>query len=259
MNKITQILHLLLVISIALLPMRGVMAGFCAVSVNSELQVISQTIEVHSHAASDDSLVQETHYHHKMMDANYSQNGNHFTVCHSEKMNHCEICTISFSLLNHVVVGGFSQKNDVEEAKNTIKEFKEKDPDLDKFFSSAVGYAVFPGIGKGGLGIGGAAGKGTLFKGGTAVADVKMTQVTLGLQAGGQKYAEIVFFETAEDYEDFLSGNYEFAAQVSAVALASGASADAAYKNGILVFTMSIGGLMYEASLGGQKFKVTPF
>jgi len=156
-------------------------------------------------------------------------------------------------------MASFSQKNDVDEAKLTIKEFKEKDPGMDKFFSSAVGYAVFPGIGKGGLGIGGAGGKGTLFKGGIAVADTKMSQVTVGLQAGGQKYAEIIFFETAEEYDDFLSGNYEFAAQVSAVALASGASADAAYKNGIVVFTMSIGGLMYEASLGGQKFKVTPF
>jgi lipid-binding SYLF domain-containing protein len=156
-------------------------------------------------------------------------------------------------------MASFSQKNDVEEAKNTIREFKEKDPGMDKFFSSAVGYAVFPGIGKGGLGVGGAGGKGTLFKGGTAVADTKMSQVTVGFQAGGQKYAEIIFFETSEDYDDFVSGNYEFAAQVSAVALASGASADAAYKDGILVFTMSIGGLMYEASLGGQKFKVTPF
>jgi len=156
-------------------------------------------------------------------------------------------------------VTSFSQKNDVEEAKNTIKVFKEKDPGMDKFFSSSVGYAVFPGIGKGGLGIGGAGGKGTLFKGGIAVADTKMSQVTIGLQAGGQKYAEIIFFETAEDYNDFTSGNYEFAAQVSAVALASGVSADAKYKNGILVVTMSVGGLMYEASLGGQKFKVTQF
>lgn len=156
-------------------------------------------------------------------------------------------------------MASFSQKNDVEEAKNTIKEFKKEDPGMDKFFSSAVGYAVFPGIGKGGLGVGGAGGKGTLFKGGVAVADLKMSQLTVGFQAGGQKYAEIIFFETAEDYDDFISGNYEFAAQVSAVALASGASADAAYKNGILVFTKSIGGLMVEASIGGQKFKVTPF
>lgn len=156
-------------------------------------------------------------------------------------------------------VASFSQKNDVEEARKTVREFKEKDPGMNKFFSSSAGYAVFPGIGKGGLGVGGAAGKGTLFKGGVAVADTKMSQVTIGFQAGGQKYAEIIFFETEETYEDFTSGKYEFAAQVSAVALASGASADAAYKDGILVVTMSIGGLMYEASLGGQKFKVTPF
>ena len=156
-------------------------------------------------------------------------------------------------------MASFSQKNDVAEAELTIKEFKEEDPGMEKFFSSSVGYAVYPGIGKGGLGIGGAAGKGTLFKGGQAVADTKMSQITVGFQAGGQKYAEIVFFENDETYKDFVSGNFEFAAQVSAVALASGVSADAAYKDGLLVVTMSIGGLMYEASLGGQKFKVTPF
>ena len=162
-------------------------------------------------------------------------------------------------VLSVLSMASYSQENDVEEAKNTIKEFKEKDPGMDKFFSSAVGYAVFPGIGKGGLGIGGAGGKGTLFKGGIAVADTKMSQVTIGLQAGGQKYAEVIFFETAEIYDDFISGKYEFAAQVSAVALTSGVSADAKYKNGLLVVTNSIGGLMYEASIGGQKFKVTPF
>ncbi len=167
--------------------------------------------------------------------------------------------TVIIFLLIAFSVASFAQKNDVEEAKNTIKEFKEKDPGMNKFFSSAVGYAVFPGIGKGGLGVGGAAGKGTLFKGGTAVADTKMSQVTIGFQAGGQKYAEVIFFENAKTYDDFVSGNFEFAAQVSAVALTSGASADAAYKDGLLVVTMAIGGLMYEASVGGQKFKVTPF
>jgi lipid-binding SYLF domain-containing protein len=150
----------------------------------------------------------------------------------------------------------YSQKNDVGEANKTIAEFKEKDSGMSKFFSSAHGYAVFPGVGKGGLGVGGAAGKGTLFKGGTPVADTKLTQVTIGFQAGGQKYAEIIFFESEQKYKDFVSGNFEFAAQVSAVALASGVSADAKYENGILVVTMAIGGLMYEASVGGQKFKV---
>ncbi len=153
-------------------------------------------------------------------------------------------------------VASYSQKNDVGEANKTIAEFKEKDPGMSKFFSSAHGYAVFPGIGKGGLGVGGAGGKGTLFQGGAAVADTKMSQITIGLQVGGQKYAEVIFFQDAEKYKDFISGNFEFAAQVSAVALASGVSADAKYENGIMVVTMAIGGLMYEASIGGQKFKV---
>ncbi len=156
-------------------------------------------------------------------------------------------------------VASYSQKNDVGEANKTIAEFKEKDPGMSKFFSSSYGYAVFPGIGKGGLGVGGAGGKGTLFNSGSAVADTKMSQITIGFQAGGQKYAEVIFFEDAERYNDFVSGSYEFAAQVSAVALASGASADAKYKEGILVVTMAIGGLMYEASVGGQKFKVEEF
>ena len=167
--------------------------------------------------------------------------------------------TIIALLLIAFSVTSFAQKNDVDEARKTIKEFKEKDPGMNKFFSSSHAYAVFPGIGKGGLGVGGAAGKGTLFKGGVAVADTKMSQVTIGFQAGGQKYAEIIFFENEETYKDFVSGNFEFAAQVSAVALASGVSADAAYKDGLLVVTMAIGGLMYEASLGGQKFKVTQY
>lgn len=166
--------------------------------------------------------------------------------------------SIAFMLFVFTMVS-FSQKNDVEEAKRTIKEFKEKDLGMAKFFSSSAGYAVFPGIGKGGLGVGGAGGKGTLFKGGTAVADTKMSQVTIGFQAGGQKYAEVIFFEDEETFKDFVSGNFEFAAQVSAVALASGASADAKYKDGLLVVTMTIGGLMYEASVGGQKFKVTSY
>ena len=90
---------------------------------------------------------------------------------------------------------------------------------------------------------------------GTAVADCKMSQVTIGFQAGGQKYAEVIFFETSAAYERFVGNKYEFAAQVSAVALKAGASADAKYADGMLVFTQAIGGLMYEASIGGQKFK----
>ncbi len=152
-------------------------------------------------------------------------------------------------------IPGFSQENDVNEARETITEFKETNSKINSFFNSAYGYAVFPGIGKGGLGIGGAGGKGTVFKGGTPVADCKMSQITIGLQAGGQKYAEVIFFENAEAYERFVSNKFEFAAQVSAVALKAGVSLDAEYRDGMLVITKAIGGLMYEASVGGQKFK----
>jgi len=164
--------------------------------------------------------------------------------------------TLTTILLIILFFAGFSQENDVDEARQTIAEFNETDPDISNFFNSAYGYAVFPGIGKGGLVIGGAGGKGTVFKSGTPAADAKMSQVTIGLQAGGQKYAEVIFFENAEAYERFVGDNFEFAAQVSAVALKAGVSADAEYRDGMLVFTQAIGGLMYEASVGGQKFTV---
>lgn len=83
-----------------------------------------------------------------------------------------------------------------------------------------------------------------------------MIQVTLGFQFGGQKYAEVIFFEDEAAYNRFVEQDFEFAAQVSAVALTSGVSADAKYVDGVLVFTQALGGLMYEASVGGQQFKV---
>jgi len=156
-------------------------------------------------------------------------------------------------------INGYSQKNDVDKAKQTIADFKEKNSNITKHFNSAYGYAIFPGIGKGGLGVGGAGGKGTVFKGGVATKDCKMSQVTIGLQAGGQKYAEVIFFEDSKAYERFVGNNFEFAAQTSAVALKAGVSLDAKYRDGMMVFTMADGGLMYEASVGGQKFKTEEF
>ena len=153
----------------------------------------------------------------------------------------------------------YAQKFDIEESNKTISDFKKEDPGIEKFFTSSYGYAVLYSVGKGGIGIGGASGKGTVYEKGTPKGDVRMTQVTVGLQLGGQKYAEIVFFEDKEHYDRFVSKDFEFAAQTSAVALSSGVSADAKYRDGVLVFTMAIGGLMYEASVGGQKFKVTLF
>jgi lipid-binding SYLF domain-containing protein len=171
-------------------------------------------------------------------------------------------------LLTVLVLFSFSylaqaQKKDKKDiagdAQKAIAEMKKQDPGISKFFNSAYGYAVFPNVGKGGLGVGGASGRGIVYRGGKAVADAKLTQVTIGLQAGGQKYSEVIFFENAKSFNDFMSGTYEFAAQVSAIALKSGASANAKYKDGILVVTMGKGGLMYEASVGGQKFKVEKY
>ena len=167
--------------------------------------------------------------------------------------------TLTILFLIVFTLSGFSQENDVNEAKKTITEFKETNSKINSFFNTAYGYVVFSGIGKGGLGVGGAGGKGTVFKGGTPVADCKMTQITIGLQAGGQKYAEVIFFENAKAYERFVGNKYEFAAQVSAVALKAGVSLDAEYTEGMLVITKAIGGLMYEASVGGQKFKTTMY
>ena len=169
------------------------------------------------------------------------------------------IFKLAFLLSIFISTAVFAQKYDVEESDKTIKDFKKMDPGIEKFFNDAYGYAVLYSVGKGAVGVGGAGGKGTVYEGGTPVGDVRMTQVTVGLALGGQKYAEVIFFEDKEHYERFIGSKYEFSAQVSAVALSSGASADAKYRDGVLVFTMAIGGLMYEASIGGQKFKVTLF
>jgi lipid-binding SYLF domain-containing protein len=147
----------------------------------------------------------------------------------------------------------------VKEARETIEVFKKADPGLSRFFSGAVGYAVFPTVGKGAIGIGGAGGSGVLFEKGDPVGKTSLAQVTIGLQLGGQAYSEVVFFETAAALTDFKKGNFALAAQVSAVAAAAGASANAKYANGVAVFTVAKSGLMYEASVGGQKFGYEPF
>jgi lipid-binding SYLF domain-containing protein len=141
-----------------------------------------------------------------------------------------------------------------EDVTKAIATFKEKDPGISKFFNSSAGYAVLPNVGKGAIGIGGAHGDGELIVGGKAIGKLSMTQVTIGLQLGGQEYSEIIFFEDQKTLDSFRKGEFEFAAQVSAVALKSGASANAKYASGVAVFTAAKGGLMYEASIGGQKF-----
>lgn len=148
----------------------------------------------------------------------------------------------------------------IRDAEATAANFKRTDPGLATFFERSAGYAVFPGIGKAAVGVGGAHGSGVLFdRTHRPLGKASMSQVTVGLQLGGQSYAEIIFFETPDAMASFEGGNFAFAAQASAVALKSGASKSAKYQNGVAVFTATKAGLMYEASIGGQKFNFKPF
>ncbi|MGF1749270.1 YSC84-related protein [Vibrio cionasavignyae] len=155
----------------------------------------------------------------------------------------------------------------------TMNRFKEAQA-THSFFDNAYGYAVFPTVGKGGFGLGGSYGEGQVFRQGVHVGETTLAQLSFGLQLGAQAYSEIIFFETKADYYAFTSGSFEFGAQASAVAITLGASAQAgsmgagaqagdkqskaAYINGMSVFTMTKGGLMYEAAIGGQGFTFAP-
>ena len=160
-----------------------------------------------------------------------------------------------------------------DEYSDTVSLFKNAGASA-KYFSNSYGYAVFPTIGKGGIGIGGAHGSGRVYAHDKYVGDTTMTQLTVGLQLGGQAFSEIIFFEDERSFKEFTSGNFEFSAQASAIAITAGASASAGsaggtaaasggkkdattaghYHKGTVVFTVAKGGLMYEAALGGQKF-----
>lgn len=145
-----------------------------------------------------------------------------------------------------------------QDAAATIKVFRARDAGMQRFFDNAYAYAVFPTVGKGGMGIGGAYGEGLVFRGGKPVARTSLTQVTVGLQLGGQAYHEIIFLRDKTAFERYKSGRLKLSAQLSAVAATAGASADASYEQGVAVFTLAKGGLMYEASVGGQSFSYEP-
>lgn len=139
-----------------------------------------------------------------------------------------------------------------------LKKAKSHDPSLEAFLNKAYGYAVFPSVGKGGLVVGGAYGKGEAFEQGKRVAYCDITQATVGAQVGGQAYTEIIAFENKAAYDNFRYGKLKFAAQATAVALKSGAAANAKYTDGVNVMTTGESGLMAEASVGGQSFSYKP-
>jgi lipid-binding SYLF domain-containing protein len=143
-----------------------------------------------------------------------------------------------------------------EKAQVALTAFKKNVAQAEDLLNAAPGYVVIPTVGKAGLGIGGARGKGVLYENGEVTAVVTLTQLSFGFQWGGQAYSEFVVFEDAATLENFKRGNFELNAQASAVAVTAGASADAKFNGGMAIFTQAKGGLMYEAAVGGQKFKV---
>jgi lipid-binding SYLF domain-containing protein len=153
----------------------------------------------------------------------------------------------------------FAQNNDkiISDSEVAKAAFLKDDPSMAELFDDAYGYLILPNVGKGGLLVGGAAGNGTVYQGGQLIGFTKMTQLTIGFQLGGQAYSEVVFFEDEQAFNRFKENKIEMSAQVSAVAAASGASANARYVEGVAVFTRTKQGLMYEASVGGQQFKFT--
>lgn len=173
---------------------------------------------------------------------------------------------------------GLSSALAVEDYSSSIAVFK-KSPVCKPYFDKAYGFAMFPTIGEGAFGIGAARGDGQVYRGGKVTGYASMTQISIGFQVGGQAYSQIIFFEDKRAYENFTSGNFEFDASASAVAITAGAQAStgttgntagasvgpstgkqftASYYKGTAIFVHTKGGLMYEASVAGQKFNFKP-
>lgn len=161
----------------------------------------------------------------------------------------------------------------LDECQSALSKFRELG-NVSEMLAESYGYAVLPTIGKGGIGIGAAGGTGCVFASGSHTGKVSMGQVTIGWQLGGQAYSQVILFKDRDVYQDFTKGQFEFGVDVTAVALTYGAQAGAstkgasasagdtkgvgAWKRGMAVFTLAKGGLMYEASIGGQKFNFKP-
>lgn len=161
------------------------------------------------------------------------------------------------SITMNAQVGGWNPeliKNSNEELQTML----EKNQKLESYYNESFGYVVFPKITKAGIAIGGAVGKGVVYKNHQVVGVSKLKQASLGLQFGGQQYSEVIFFENEASFENFTNGKLKFDGQASAVALKEGASINISYQDAVAVFTLTKGGLMYEASLGGQHFKYIP-
>ena len=169
------------------------------------------------------------------------------------------IAILSICMAAILLVAGTLRAQDdkdiiIADSKTAKSAFIKTDESMQHLFDNAYGYAIFPSIGKGAVVVGGAEGNGAIFEQGKAIGTAKMVQVTVGAQVGGQSYREVIFFENKQALDRFKDNKIEFSGQVSAVAAKAGASATAKYRDGVSVFADATGGLMAEASIGGQKF-----
>ena len=183
----------------------------------------------------------------------------------------------SFLLAVMIMLVFFSTSAWADNYAKTIEVFQ-KSPQTQSFFKNSYGYAVFPMIGKGGIIIGGAYGKGQVYREEKITGTVSLVKATIGLQLGGQAFSEIIFFQDKRAFDEFTSGQFEFDAAVSAVVItagvqakagtegttagassgpATGVQAETKYCKGMAIFIHAKGGLMYEAAVGGQKFTFT--
>jgi len=147
----------------------------------------------------------------------------------------------------------------IDDNKEAKASFIKSDSLMQSLFDNSAGYVIFPNVGKGAIGVGGAAGNGILYEKENPVGRASMKQVNVGFQFGGKAYREVIFFENQAALDRFKQNKFEFDAQASAVAADVGASANVKYREGVMVFTQEKGGLMYEASVGGQKFEYSKF
>ncbi len=168
------------------------------------------------------------------------------------------LAAFALVLLLPVLAAGGWDPAESRKVERTIDAFKKKDSTLTALFDKAYGYAVFPSVIKGAIGIGGAHGKGQVFRAGKLIGRAALSQGSIGFQLGGQSYSKIVFFQDEAVFDRFKSGNLKFAAQASAIAVTAGVAANVAYEKGVSVFTLGKMGLMFDASIGAQHFSFKP-
>ncbi|MGN6370919.1 MAG: hypothetical protein ACTHN5_21910 [Phycisphaerae bacterium] len=139
-----------------------------------------------------------------------------------------------------------------------VQRFKSTDSTMDRFFKDSYGYAVFPAVRSAAVGVGGAYGQGEVFEKGKMIGHADLSQANVGASLGGQRYSEVIFFENEGALATFKTTQVEFDARASAIAASEGAGASADYQKGVLVFTLPEAGLMFQAAIGGQKFRYSP-